>query len=106
MILTALLSCIDLSLLRPVFILQWLSLHWEILIMLLSQFPMTFCQTHCITCDYTCADWEGLCDHLRNVPWENSFKFDASGEFCWLAQVGIDVYIPHRKYKVKYHSSP
>ena len=71
--------------------------------MLLSQFPLTFCQTHCITCDYTCADWEGLCDHLRNVPWENSFKFDASGEFCWLAQVGIDVYIPHRKYQVKYH---
>ena len=25
--------------------LQWLSLHWEILIMLLSQSPLTFCQT-------------------------------------------------------------
>ena len=25
-----------------VFVLQWLSLHWEILIMLLSQFPLTF----------------------------------------------------------------
>ena len=25
-----------------IFVLQWLSLHWEILIMLLSQFPLTF----------------------------------------------------------------
>ena len=29
-----------------VFILQWLSLHWEILIMLLSQFPLTFHHIH------------------------------------------------------------
>ena len=28
-----------------VFFLQWLSLHWETLIMLLSEFPLTFCQT-------------------------------------------------------------
>ena len=28
------------------FILQWLSLHWENLIMLLSQFPLTFHQIH------------------------------------------------------------
>ena len=35
---------IYLFLLTPVFVLQWLSLHWEILIMLLSQFPLTFHQ--------------------------------------------------------------
>ena len=29
-----------------VFILQWLSLHWEILVMLLSQFPFTFQLIH------------------------------------------------------------
>ena len=29
-----------------VFVLQWFSLHWEILIMLLSQFPFTFHQIH------------------------------------------------------------
>ena len=23
---------------------------------------------HCITYDYSCADWDGLCDHLRDVP--------------------------------------
>ena len=27
-------------------VLQWPSLHWEILIMLLSQFPLTFQQIH------------------------------------------------------------
>ena len=33
-------------LLMLVFVLQWLSLHWEILIMLLSQFLLTFHQIH------------------------------------------------------------
>ena len=37
------------------------------------------------------------------------FKLSASAaasEFCEWVQVGIDVYIPHRKYQVKPHSSP
>ena len=45
----------------------------------------------------------------KNVPWENIFKLSASAaasEFCEWVQVGIDVYIPHRKYQVKPHSSP
>ena len=29
----------------------------------------------------------------------------AASEFCEWVQVGIDVYIPHRKYQVKLHSS-
>ena len=33
-------------LLMLVFVLQWLSLHWEILIMLLPQFPLTFHHIH------------------------------------------------------------
>ena len=37
---------IYLFLLTLVFVLQWLSLHWEILIMLLSQFPLTFHHIH------------------------------------------------------------
>ena len=41
-ILTVLLFWIYFFLLTLVFVLQWLSLHWEILIMLLSQFPLTF----------------------------------------------------------------
>ena len=43
---TVLLFWIYLFLLTLVFVLQWLSLHWEILIMLLSQFPLTFHQIH------------------------------------------------------------
>ena len=43
-ILIVLLFWIYLFLLRLVFVLQWLSLHWEILIMLLPQFPLTFHQ--------------------------------------------------------------
>ena len=46
---------------------------------------------------------------MRDVPWEDIFKLSASAaasEFCEWVQVGIDVYIPHRKYQVKPHSSP
>ena len=64
---------------------------------------------HRIAYDYSCADLDGLHDHLRDVPWEDIFKLSASAaasEFCEWVQVGIDVYIPHRKYQVKPHSSP
>ena len=46
---------------------------------------------------------------MRDVPWEDIFKLCASpaaSEFCEWVQVGIDVYIPHRKCQVKPHSSP
>ena len=48
-------------------------------------------------------------DHLRDVPWEDIFNLGgsaAASEFCEWVWVGIDVYIPHRKYHVKPHSSP
>ena len=64
---------------------------------------------HRMAYDYSHADWDGLCDHLGDVPWEDIFKFGASAaasEFCEWVQVGINVYIPHRKYQVKPHSSP
>ena len=59
--------------------------------------------------DYSRADWDGLRDHLRNVPREVIFNLSASAaasEFCQWVQVGIGVYISHRKYQVKPHSSP
>ena len=40
---------------------------------------------HCIAYDYSCADWDGLCDYLGEVPWEDIFKLSASAaasEFC------------------------
>ena len=64
---------------------------------------------HRIAYDYSRADWDGLRDHPRDVPWEDIFKLSASAaasEFCEWVQVGIDVYIPHRKYQVMPHSSP
>ena len=64
---------------------------------------------HHIAYDYCRADWNGLRDHLREVSWEYIFKHGASAaatEFCEWVQVRIDVYIPHRKYQVKPHSSP
>ena len=68
---------------------------------------------HRMAYDYSRADWDGLRDHLRDVPWEDIFKLNSSAaaaaaasEFCEWVQVGIDVYIPHRKYQVKPHSSP
>ena len=65
---------------------------------------------HHIAHDYSHDDWDGLRDHLGDIPWEDIFiKLNASAasiEFCEWVQVGIDVYIPHRKYQVKPHSSP
>ena len=33
---------------------------------------------HHIAYDYSCADWDGLHDHLRDVPWEVSLSDQAS----------------------------
>ena len=70
-------------------------------------YPVSLHSLHCI--DYSCADWDGLCDHLRLVPWEDSYKLSASAAACefheWF-QVGIDINIPYPKYQVKLASSP
>ena len=58
----------------PVFFPKRFSLHWEILIMLLFQFPLILQHSkrdalfHRIAYDYSCADWDGLHDYLRDVP--------------------------------------
>ena len=64
---------------------------------------------HCITYEYSRADWDDPRDHLRVVAWEDIFNLGASAaasEFCEWVQIGTDVYIPNRKYQVKLHSSP
>ena len=46
---------------------------------------------------------------MRDVLWEDIFKLSpsaAASELCEWVQVGIHVYIPHRKYQVKPHSTP
>ena len=64
---------------------------------------------HRITYDCSRADWDTLCDHLRDDPWGVIFKLSASAEasefWDWF-QVAIDLYIPHHKYQVKPLSSP
>ena len=40
---------------------------------------------HCVAYDYYFTDWDGLCDCLREVPWEDIFELGASAaasEFC------------------------
>ena len=40
---------------------------------------------HQIAHHYFCADWDRLCDHLKDVPWEDIFEISASTaahEFC------------------------
>ena len=84
----------------------------HVVILVSIDFPINSKQDtpfHRVAYDYSRADWDGLRDHLRDVPWEDIFKLSASaagGGFCEWVQVGIDVYIPHHKYQVKPHSSP
>lgn len=62
-----------------------------------------------LSCGYFHADWDDLCNHLRDLPWEHIFKLgisETAAEFCNWIQVGIDVYIPHHKYQVNHRSSP
>ena len=62
---------------------------------------------HHIMYDYSLADWDGPCDHLRDYYGRISFSTSAAAsEFCEQVQVGIDLYTPHCKYQVKPHSSP
>ena len=65
--------------------------------MLLTRLPLTFQQTQdgmprFIAYDYSRADWNGLYDHLGDVPWEDIFKLRTSAavsEFCEWVQVGM-----------------
>ena len=65
---------------------------------------------NCIDYDYFHVDWDGVHEHLRDVPREDVFRLAAfaaaASEFCEWVQVGIDVYIPHLKCHVKPHSYP
>ena len=48
---------------------------------------------HHIAFDYSCTDWDGLPDHLRDAPWKDIFTPSAStvSEICEWVQVEIDV---------------
>ena len=47
---------------------------------------------HRVAYDYSRADWDGLRDNLRDVPWEDIFKLSASAaasEFCEWVQLEL-----------------
>ena len=58
-----------------VLVLQWLFLHWEILIISVSTDFPSYSQRVApfqrIAYDYSRADWDGLRDYLRDIPWED-----------------------------------
>ena len=63
---------------------------------------------HRIAYGCSCAYWDGLCNHLRDVPWEHIFKLNApvaATEFCKWVPVGIDAYIPIISIRSKPHRS-
>ena len=62
-------------------VLQWLSLHWETLILLLSQFPSTFHQIDNMMPRFI-AELMTVGCHLRDVPWEDIFKLSSSAAVC------------------------
>ena len=101
-------------LLTLVFVLQWFSLHREIVVVVSVSidFPSNSkrdASFHTLDYDYSHADWDSLHDYLRDAPREDIFKLSASAaasQFCELVQIGIDVCIPHCKYHVKPHSFP
>ena len=80
-------------------VLQGLSHHSDHFVVLVSiEFPSYSQQDalfHCIAYDYSCADWDGLCDHLRDVHSCSLSASAAASEFCERVQVGTDVHIPH-----------
>ena len=73
----------------------------HVVVSLSSDFPSHSQQDvpfHCISYNYSHANWDGLHDHFRDVLWEDIFKLSASAaarEFCERIQVRIDVHIPH-----------
>ena len=83
------------------------SLHWETLIMFLSQLSLILPHTHKEMPRFIAKTIlmliDSLCDHLRDVPWQNIFKLNASAaasELCKWFQVEIGPYIPHCMYQV------
>ena len=93
-----------------------MTLHWDILIMLLSQFPLTFHRVHngmpCFIAFL--LDILVLIGTVIVIIWEmfhgrislNSVLLLLLVKFFEWVQVGIDLYIPHWKYQVNSHSSP
>ena len=65
---------------------------------------------HLLLTIYSCskANWNGLRGYLRDVHWLDIFKHDATyaaKEITEWVEIGIDCYIPPRKFQLQPHSS-
>ena len=117
-ILAVLLFWIYFFLLMLLFVLQWLSLHWEILIMLLAHFRSTFHQIHnrmpCfIALLMTILVLIGTDFMIISEMFHGRISLNLMVLLLlvnFVSGFGLEciynVYIPHRKYQVKRHSSP
>ena len=101
---------IYLFLVMLVFVLQQLSLHWEILISVSIESPSSSQQDSLF--HHIAYHYSRLIGMVFMIIWEmfhgRISKLAASAaasELCEWVQVGIDVYIPHHKYRVKPNSS-
>ena len=59
---------------------------------------------HRIAYDYSCANWDGLRDHLRDVPWEDIFKLSASATASEFLS-GFRLELMHVSFIVSFRSS-
>ena len=96
----ALLELLYYFLLTWVFFLQWLFHHWKF-------------WKFCLGFHWLSSNARGILfsPAFDCVPWEDIFRLGTfaaapAAEFCVWVQVGIDLYIPHRKYHVKPLSFP
>ena len=58
---------------------------------------------HRIACDYSRGDWDGLRDHLRDVPWEDIIKLSASAAGFKLELIYISLIISIRLTLIHFH---
>ena len=52
----------------------------HVVVLVSIDFPINsqnYVLSHYVAYDYSRADWDGLSDHLRDVPWEHIFKLSA-----------------------------
>ena len=65
---------------------------------------------HRTTYDYNGADWDSFRAFIRDIPLSDGFcslpASTCAAELAEWIQIGIDEYIPHRRYQLKPHSAP
>ena len=65
---------------------------------------------HRTSYDYNGADWDSFRAFIRDIPWKDGLgslpASSCASELAEWIQIGIDEYIPHRRYQLKPHSAP